>query len=430
MTTTGSPREGTRVRTREVRTLLGRARRGVSGWIDEAARPDPRVRPVTRQDIGAVLGMWALGRAVNLAFLGLWYGLSKTFGWSFGAQGLPAGDILSFLTAWDADRYGRIARVGYPPELPVDTTGAVFPNDWAFLPVYPLLERGVADSTGWGWQLSGVALSVLFSAGATVALFLLLRALTAPRQAWWAVVLFSLGPLSFLFVLAYAESLFLLLLFVALLLAVRRRYAWIVPVGVLAAFTRPGALTLALALGVVFLVRWARRRVDPFPRTQALGLVSAGLSIALAGLSWSWIVEFATGTPHAYVLTETAWWRPYLGPVQFVPLTPWFLFATNYLGVVGILVVVVVMGLFGMLLWSRPVRRLGIVVAAYAAAYGLYLFGVFLPQQSLFRLLLPVSPLLAHERLGSSRAWRRVTLGAALGLQAVATLVLWTVGYP
>ncbi len=430
MTTTGTPRTATPVRTRGVRALIGGVRRGARNWVEDAVRPDPRVRRVTRRDIGAVLWLWALGRAVSLALLGFWHALSRTFGWSFGAQGLPVGDVLSFLTAWDADRYGRISRIGYPPELPVDAAGVVFPNDWAFLPVYPSLERWVADSTGWGWQVSGVVLSVVFSAGATVALFLLLRAVTAPRQAWWAVVLFSFGPLSFIFMTAYAESLFLLLLFTGLFLAVRRRYAWIVPVGVLAAFTRPGALTLALALGIVFLVRWARRGVDPFPRVQMAGLVAAGLSIAVAGLSWSWIVELATGTPHAYVLTETAWWRPFLGPVQFVPLTPWFLFATTYLGVAGIPVVLALMVLCGMLIWSRAVRRLGLVVAVYVAGYALYLFGVFLPQQSVFRLLLPISPLLAHERLSASRAWRGATLSASIALQAIAVLVLWTVGYP
>ncbi|WP_159500302.1 hypothetical protein [Microbacterium sp. 18062] len=432
MTSTDSARRppGATAPDGSLRGRLRRAGAGVRGWVEDAMRPDPRVRRVTRRDLAAVLRVWALGRAVSLALLGIGYALSKTFDWGFGAQGLPAGDFLSFLTAWDADRYGRISRIGYPLELPIDASGTVYPNDWAFMPVFPLLERAVADATGWGWQLSGIVLGVVFSAGATVALFLFLRAVTSPRQAWWAVVLFSLGPLSFIFMVAYAESLFLMLLFAGLLLAVRRRFMWIAPIGVLAAFVRPGALTLALALGILFVVRWARRRVDPFPAAQIVGLLVAGLSIAVAGLSWAWIVEIVTATPHAYVLTETSWWRPYLGEVHFVPLTPWFLFAGTYLGVFGILLVLVAMALCGMLIWSRSVRRLGLVIGAFVLSYGLYLFGVFLPQQSLFRLLLPASPLLAHERLSSTRAWRRGTLGAAIGLQALAVLVLWTIGYP
>jgi hypothetical protein len=427
---TGPSRPPAVDRTGDAPGVLERARAAAGTWFDDALRRDPRVRPVTRRDLGAVMGIWALGRVVNLAMLAIWYGFSKALDWSFGAQGLPAGDFLSFLTAWDADRYGRISRIGYPAELPVDPSGVVFPNDWAFMPVLPMLERWLSDATGWGWQLSGVLLGVVFSAGATVALYLLLRAVTSPHQARWAVVLFSFGPLSFIFLTAYAEPLFLMLLFFGLWLAVRRQYAWIAPVGVLAAYTRPGALTLALALGILFLVRWARHRIDPFPRGQVIGLALAGASIAIAGLSWAWIVELTTDMPHAYVLTETSWWRPFLGPVTFVPLTPWFLFAWNFLGAAGIIIVLVVIALFALLLWSRPLRRLGLVVSVYAASYGLYLLAVFLPQQSLFRLLLPVAPLLGHEKLGSSPVWRRATLGTALGTQMVATLVLWTVGYP
>lgn len=430
MSATGSSRPISGVRTGRVRAALSRARTGIVVWFDDVIRADPRVRPVTRRDLIGVGWIWAIGRIVSLAMLAGWYGLSKAFGWGFGAQGLPAGDFLSFMTAWDADRYGRISRIGYPTELPVDTTGVVFPNDWAFMPVFPALERAVSDLTGWGWQLSGILLGVLFSLGATVMLFLLLRAVTAPAQARWAVVLFSFGPLAFIFMVAYAESLFLFLLFLGLWLAVRRRYAWIAPVGVLAAYTRPGAVVLALALGIVFLVRWARHRVDPFPRGQVIGLIVAGLATAAAGLSWSWIVEFVTDLPHAYVLTETSWWRPFLGAVEFVPLTPWFLFAWNYLGVGGIAIVLAVVAAFVRLVWSTPFRRLGLVVCAYTVSYALYLFAVFLPQQSLFRLLLPVAPLLAHERLSATRAWRRATLGIAIGLQLLATLVLWTVGYP
>src|SRR4051794_35856363 len=41
------------------------------------------------------------------------------------------------LLRWDATYYESIARAGYPPQLPVDATGAVLPNVWAFLPAFP-----------------------------------------------------------------------------------------------------------------------------------------------------------------------------------------------------------------------------------------------------------------------------------------------------
>src|SRR3546814_4603365 len=102
-------------------------------------------------------------------------------------------------------------------------------------------------------------------------LFLRLRRVTSPRAAWWCVTFFSFAPLSFVYVLGYSEGLFLLLTFAALVLALDRRYLWIAPLGVMAAFTRPGALALALALGILFVVRWRRRRADPFPPAQMAG---------------------------------------------------------------------------------------------------------------------------------------------------------------
>ena len=407
-----------------------RARAAVDRFLDDAMTPQPGLVAPHRRELGAVLGIWAVGRVVNLVILGCWYSVSRAAGWGFGPRGVPVGDFLTFLTDWDADRYGRIARIGYPATLPTDPSGDILPNDWAFLPVFPMLERVLGEGTGIGWRLAGVGLSIVFSAGATVLLFLLARAVAAPARAWMAVVLFTFAPLSFVFVLGYAESLFLLLLFGALLLAVRRRYAGIVPLGVTAAFTRPGALALALALGIVFLARWYRRRTDPFPARERAWLIAAGLSTAVAGLSWSWIADAVTGVPHAYVLTETAWWTPLIGTGAFVPLTPWFRFAGTYLGVFGVVLVLAIMVLFARWVLSPPVRRLGLVMVAFAASYGLYLFGVFLPQQSTFRLAMPLSPLLADERLAAGRRRRTWLVTGAVLLQVVAVLLLWTVGYP
>lgn len=410
-------------RTRRVRAALDR-------FLDETMTPQPGIVAPRRKELGAVLGIWAVGRVVNLVILGCWYSVSRAAGWGFGPRGVPVGDFLTFLTDWDADRYGRIARIGYPTTLPTDPSGDILPNDWAFLPVFPMLERVLGEGTGVGWRLAGVGLSIAFSAGASLLLFLLARAVAPPARAWMAVVLFTFAPLSFVFVLGYAESLFLMLLFAALLLAVRRRYAGIVPLGLLAAFTRPGALALALALGIVFLARWYRRRTDPFPASERAWLVAAGLTTAAAGLSWSWIADAVTGVPHAYVLTETAWWTPLVGTGAFVPMTPWFRFAGTYLGAFGIVLVLAIMVLFARWVLSPPVRRLGLVVVAFAASYGLYLFGVFLPQQSTFRLAMPLSPLLADERLAAGQKRRTYLVTAAVLLQVVAVLLLWTVGYP
>ncbi len=51
---------------------------------------------------------------------------------------------------------------------------------------------------------------------------------------------FSFAPMSFLFVIGYSEGLFMLLMFAGMLLAIKRRYLWILPIGLITAYTRPG----------------------------------------------------------------------------------------------------------------------------------------------------------------------------------------------
>lgn len=403
--------------------------RALSTWLADLTSPRVGVEPIAPGTLTKVVGIWAIGRAVNMGLLWMFFEISRLADLGFGPFGIHVRSFLTFLTGWDADHYLNIARTGYPIRLPMEE-GIVQTNDWAFLPVLPLLERVGSDLTGVDEGIIGVIVSIAASLGATLVLFLLLRRVTTPQAAWWGVVLFTFAPLSFVFVLAYAESLFLLLIFTALLLAIRRQYLLILPVGVLAAYTRPGVLALALGLGIVFVVRWMQHRTDPFPWTQRLSLAASGLAIAAAGLSWTYIADAVTGIPHAYVRTETAWWIPLVGTGDFVPLTPWFRFFGTYLNVFGILVVLAIMAAFAWWIFSKPTRKLGLVIVAYAASYGLYLFGVFLPQQSTFRLMMPLSPLLGDERFSSTQHRRQWLLLGCLALQVVAVFLLWTIGYP
>jgi hypothetical protein len=397
--------------------------------------PDERPAPLTRLrtaagTISRVLVLWGIGRAINLMILWSWYQLSKAYGWGFGPDREHVTTFLNFLSDWDGARYGRISQVGYPTWLPMDPSGVVQPSDWAFLPVYPALERGMSEVFGIPWQASGVAISILASAGATVLLYVLLRRVTSARASWWATVMFTIGPLSFIFVLAYAESLVLMLTFACLLLAVNRKYFWIVPVGVLASFVRPGLLALSLGLGLVFLARWVRRERDPFPIRERWGIIAAGLSLAVAGLAWSQIATMVTGTKDAYVRTETAWWIPFIGEGHFVPLTPWFRLAGTWLGIGGIVIVLALAGLFIAWMRSKQARALGLEVWTYSASYLLYLFAVFLPQQSTFRLLMPIAPMFADERFSSTPKRRQMIVVGCIVLQIAAVLLLWTIGWP
>lgn len=386
--------------------------------------------PLERGWARSVILVWAAGRALNLSFLYAAFLVSTQSGWTFGPDGERARTFLDFLSGWDAARYGSIATQGYPVTLPVGADGDVLMNNWAFLPVFPLLERLLSDAFGMPWQVAGVLLSMGASCAATVVLYALLRHVTAPEASRWAVVLFSLAPLSFVFVVGYAESLFLLLLFAALLLAIRRRYLLIAPLGVVAAFTRPGALALALGLGILLVGRLMLRSRDPISRPELVGLIVSGLSTAAAGLMWPVVADAVTGSPSAYVRTEMAWWEPFLGDGHSVPFAPGVVMGWVWLGPVGVLVILgVALAAFRWTL-SRPIRMLGLEIVGFAFSYTLYLLAVFLPTQSLPRLVMPLAPLLADSRLSTTPRRRRWLVTACIVLQAVAVFLLWTLANP
>src|SRR6185437_11161786 len=107
-----------------------------------------------------VLLVWAGGRAVNVLFLAGAFAVSRLTGGAFGTDGVPARTFLDFLSGWDAHWYGTIAASGYPATLPLDLYGNVKLNNWAFLPVFPFMERLLADVFGIPWQLGGILISL------------------------------------------------------------------------------------------------------------------------------------------------------------------------------------------------------------------------------------------------------------------------------
>ncbi|MFF1878311.1 mannosyltransferase family protein [Leifsonia sp. NPDC058230] len=340
--------------------------------------------------------------------------------------------FFTFSGSWDASYYRRIAEHGYPTVIPTDADGNVVQNAWAFLPLFPWIIRGLTFVTGLGFYPAAVIVATVFGAAATLVLYRLVASRVGPTSGLWAVLLFSFGPLSFVLQVAYAESLFFFLMFSALWAMMSRRYWWIIPLGVAAAFTKPGELALPLALAVVFVVRfvqWRRARI-PFPGRERAAMIVAGVVTAVAGFAWPVIATAVTGFPDAYVKTELSWWTGFVGRVEFVPLTPWLLFTWKYAGVFGALLVAVVIAAFVWMLTRPSVRALGVEVIAFSASYALYLFAVFLPQQSLFRLLMPLAPLGGAPGLTHNRRARMIVLICGIALQPVALLLLWYLGYP
>lgn len=376
----------------------------------------------------APLTLWLASRAFSTLLLGSLYAVATAAGWPF-ASSRRDPTFFTFSGSWDASFYRIIAERGYPSTIPVDEAGHVLPNAWAFLPVFPWVTRAVMPAVGGSFWVAGVLVATLAGAGTCVVLYRLVRAVRDDRAARWATALFAFGPTGFLLQVAYAESLFLLLLFAALLALVRRRYWLIAPLGVVAAFTKPGVLAVAVALAVHLVVRWVQDGARFRWRDRVLVVVT-GLLVAAAGLAWPVVASAVTGRPDAYLDTELSWWVGFVGRQHFAPLTPWFTMAGTWLGPAGIVLVLVVLAAAVWFWCRRDVRAVGTDVWSFTAAYVLYLVAVFLPQQSLPRLLMPTAPLLGSDVFVGTRRRAVAWLVVGMCLQPVAVVLLWFLGYP
>ena len=184
-----------------------------------------------------------------------------------GGDGAP---ILQSLTSWDGWWYLGIVRDGYHA-APLD--GAY--QDYAFLPLYPMLVRLLATPfPGWEGLIAVLLSNVLFAVG-----IVLLVRLTAPRFgpafAYRSAALLAIFPFSAVFSMAYAESLFIVLMLGAFLAAERGRAV-------------PAGLLLALAT----LTRLQGARPD---RAARLDPVGAGGPAAAIRPSWARAAARAAG---------------------------------------------------------------------------------------------------------------------------------------
>ncbi|MEJ1921642.1 hypothetical protein [Microbacterium sp. KHB019] len=362
--------------------------------------------------IARIAVVYLLGRAVTTGFL-LLAAERSTVGSRFGADAT----IGSFVLGWDAQWYWLVAWEGYPHVLPLTETGQVTENAWAFMPVYAYAAQIVGLPFG-AWGAGALLISLVAGFFACVALHRLLRHRIGASATMWAVVFFAWGPLAALFQVGYAESLFVLLLLIALDLVARRRYAWLYLVIPVMAFTRPGILAFALYLGLHGILRWIRRRHDPLSTREVVHIIALGALATATGFAWQLIAWFVTGDPGAYMATELSWRRNWgVDDAAFVPFDGWVQAAQFWFtqwGMPGwwglIALGILVLAAAAMLLFSPQVRRLGVDLRLWSASYLLYLLAVFFPQSSTFRLLLPLTPLAGALAVPRSRGYRIVVL--------------------
>ena len=356
----------------------------------------------------AVLVVWLVGRAVSTTMLLFYAAHQAENAWTGSSPSL-----FDFSSLWDGRWYNIIAVSGYPSDLPMTDDGHVGENAWAFMPVFPLLARALMV-LGLDWNAAGITISLLAGLGASIYLYRLVAKVAPASQAIFAVFLFGIAPTAPLLQIAYAEALQMFFIAVALFYLSERRYGLVLVFGTVLAFTRPGALALALVVLIHGVTRYARRRSERFPVNERIAASMTVAWLTIAGLAWPVIAALVTGRLTAYFDTELAWRSAYIGYVDLVPFTPWIQgmqwWTTQQWGWPpdpwGFALLGGVVALAGAVLLLPAARRVGPEIRLWCVSYGLYVLAVFFPQSSTFRILAPLFPGLAIVAAPRSRIYR------------------------
>jgi len=340
-------------------------------------------------------------------------------------------DYFSFANFWDAAWYQRIVTHGYPTTLPLKPDGTVAESAWAFLPIYPVIVNALT-LTGLPWNTASVIIAVAAGFGAALVFYRLLIRYLTEDQALYGVLLFQVAPVSVIMQLGYAESLTFLLIAASLLLFVTRQWGWLMLVVTVWSFTRPGSLAFALTLGLYWFWRFFTRRTDEFSWSERGWVALSAFVAGATGLAWSVVAWIRTGSPSAYLDTELAWRSSYIGDHDFVPFTPWFQsgvwWGTNQFGwsTTFSIVAVATLAVLWVVVLAQPVlHRTGREVWLWLGCYSLYLFAVFFPQSSTFRLLAPLFPLVGVLALPRNRWYRGFLVILFLVLQWWWLTITW-----
>ncbi|WP_346844469.1 hypothetical protein [uncultured Rothia sp.] len=365
----------------------------------------------------------------------------------------------NFVNIWDADWYRRIAESGYPTQLPVNEAGEVTENQWAFYPLYPIVNGAISRVTGLEYQIVAALVSLISGFIVACLMFWLFRLSvsaclylragieqrkpeSAPQNlheraestALWGVSLFAFAPIAPVLQVAYAESFNLIFLLATLIALLQKKYWWAAELALPAALSRPIGVPLGATAGLLWLIaviddagrsstlrepnRWVASFLHHLPQ------LGSALLICSMALLWPFYAWMRTGQMDAYTATETAW----RGSDLFLVM-PWFEQSIKYFGLFGPFIFIGLTVAFIGFLTSKPARQtLHPVLWMWCTCYVAYLVLFLNPQSSLFRMLLPLFPLvLVIVELSTSRAYRFLLMltGAILQFGWVGWLWHW-----
>ncbi|MCU0476677.1 MAG: hypothetical protein MUC99_11315 [Anaerolineae bacterium] len=214
--------------------------------------------------------------------------------------------FLNTQVAWDSEYYLSIATVGYddPDISTVEYQGEQYSKSYAFFPLYPFAMRvlrapfdgllsPIAAST-----LAGVAVSLLGTLAAMIALYDLTRDELGEDGGIRTAFMLLIFPASFFFATVYTEGLFVGLAFGSLALMRRGRLAPAAILAMLATWTRAVGGTLIVPLGITWLMLYLRPNAD----RRGLWLRAPLLALPLVAYG---VFRYFNG--HPFEIVEVEW---------------------------------------------------------------------------------------------------------------------------
>ena len=319
---------------------------------------------------------------------------------------------LELLGRWDAQWYAGIATDGYGTVVRHEDGRLL--SDFAFFPLLPTLERGVAWASGLGPLEAGLVVTAAASVVAAWGIFAVGEHLYDRRTGTLLVALWAALPIAIVTSMAYSESLFTAFAAWSLHAAMTGRWVWAGLLASLAGLTRPVGVAVAAAVVVSAAVVLLRRdRAAPGAPSRVWPLVTGALLAPMGWLAYVGWVGVQTGRPLGYFEVTDRWGNGFDGGVAF---GQWILgYLTSPSWPTGVLLCASVVAVLLLVAWGVRARLplpllvfmgVSVVLAFTTAGY----FG------SKPRYLLPVFPLLIPLTAALARVRLRRTASALVAM--------------
>ena len=337
------------------------------------------------------------------------------------------------LTWWDGQWYEGIARSGYGL-VRVHPDGRLL-SDYAFFPLYPWLERGVAAVSDLAFVDAGLLVSAVSSLLAAWGIFAIGDHLSGRRVGVLLTVLWAALPMGIVESMAYSESLFTAAAAWALYAVVTERWILAGALASLAGLTRPTGVAVAAAVifpAVLAVVTrsppiddsaLAVRAQRSHKRRQLVGAALAPLG-CFGYVAW---VGWRTGSATGYFDVTDRWGNGFDAGFAFAGWTWELIRSPDF--VLGVLVCLGVAVLIGLLAWCvRQRQPLPLVVySSVVVVMALTTTGYF---GSKLRYLLPAFPLLLPLAgwLARQRSLVAVSIVALAATASAAYGAIWLLG--